>query len=240
MDDLTPTLTLADARHRTNEIHLAARLGQPIVGVRTGKQLAKQEKTLEELEQERQDVASRERSFSLISEAWLKLHRPTVADSTGSKATLIIRDYLQPATGNTVMATLGRKDAAPTIREMAAKTPSLARTVPRYINILVEHCIDEEIRPEHTELNFHSVTRKIGKPGKLPAALDEEQLGKLIRVVHKLGQRRLLRSNNLHSSTRKSAKLSIAASVRTEIRSLLFIFTMAIAEKPEKVCSRTN
>lgn len=184
MDGLTPILTLADARQRAIEVHLAARMGETIVGVRTGKQLAKQEKTLEELEQERQDAAARERSFSVVSEAWLKLYRPTVVDSTYSKARLIVQDYLQPAIGNIDMATLSRKDIVPTIREMATKTPSLARTVPRYINMLVEHCIDEEIRPEHTELNFHSVTRKISKPGKLPAALDEEQLGNLIRAIH--------------------------------------------------------
>lgn len=183
-DGPAPTLTLQDARSRADEVHLAARTNQPVIGVRAGKQLARQTKSLEEIERDHQESAARARSFSVVSEAWLRSYEPTVAKSTYTKARLIIQDYLQPSIGQIDMATLSRKDVVPIIREMSARAPSLARTVPRYINMLVEHCIDEEIRPEHTQLTFASVTRKIPRSGKLPATLDEEQLGALMRAIH--------------------------------------------------------
>ncbi|PLC48591.1 integrase [Pollutimonas subterranea] len=183
-DGPAPMLTLQDARSRADEVHLAARTHQPIIGVRVGKQLARQNKTLEELEREQQESTARARSFAVVSEAWLKLYEPTVVNSTYSKARLIIQDYLQPRIGTVDMAILSRKDVVPIIREMGGTVPSLARTVPRYVNMLVEYCIDEEIRPEHTQLTFTSVTRKLPKSGKLPAALDEERLGALLRAIH--------------------------------------------------------
>lgn len=178
-----PAMSLADARIRAAEVHADARTGNVVVGVRLAKQMQRAQRSLEELEQERLEAEAKARSFTVLSEKWLTLYQPTVVESTYNKARLIVRDYLQPVIGAHDMATLSRLDVAPIIKSMGERVPSLAGRVPWVVNQVVEYAISHRLRPEYTELNLRSVTRKLPKGGKQPAVVNEVDLAKLMRAI---------------------------------------------------------
>ena len=64
-----PAMSLADARGKADEVHLAARTGEPVIGVREEIKIARAVLSQEELAAQEAAEEARKHSFSVLSEA---------------------------------------------------------------------------------------------------------------------------------------------------------------------------
>ncbi|WP_427183741.1 tyrosine-type recombinase/integrase [Bordetella bronchialis] len=178
-----PAMSLGDARVRTADIHLAARVGAPVMGARA--EARQRAVGLSEEEQARLAAAEdvRRHSFSVLSEAWLAARKPGWADESYRKAKYVIRTYLQPAIGQYDMRTLRTRDVTEALRSIHAAAPSLAKKAVQYLNGVVDYCIHEGIRSDDQLLRLSGVLPS-HRSGHMPAVTRERDIGPLMRTIY--------------------------------------------------------
>ncbi|MBO1111824.1 tyrosine-type recombinase/integrase [Bordetella petrii] len=178
-----PMMSLADAKIRAEEIHLAARTGKPIKGLRAEVKAAKSKLTQDELAAQEIAEDIRKHSFNFLSEAWLEVRKVGWADESYRKAKYVVRQYLQPRIGALDMRTLRTRDVTDPLRDLAAKAPSLAKKAVQYLNGVVEHCILEGIRDDDQVLRLRGVLPS-HRGGHIPAVTREQNIGPLMRAIY--------------------------------------------------------
>ncbi|MGE4451191.1 tyrosine-type recombinase/integrase [Castellaniella sp.] len=178
-----PAMSLAEARSRTPEIHLAARIGAPIVGLRAEVKAAQAMLTADELAAQQAAKEAHEHSFNVLSEKWLVAQQPGWADESYRKAKYVVRTYLQPGIGQLDMRTLRTRDVVDTLRSLAESAPSLAKKAVQYLNGVVDFCILEGIRDDDQVLRLRGVLPS-HKGGHIPAVTHERDIGPLMRSIY--------------------------------------------------------
>lgn len=178
-----PDLSIAQAHGKAASIHLAARTGAPIIGLRA----EAREKAAVLTEEERAARAALkdavQHSFAVLSEAWLATRKAGWSAETYRKAVYVMRTYLQPRIGTLDMRTLRARDVTEPLRQIAASVPSLARKAIQYLNGVVGYCILEGIRDDDTGLRLRGVL-PTHRGGHVPAVTREQDIGPLIRAIH--------------------------------------------------------
>lgn len=177
-----PAMGLAEARERATTTHLAVRTGGPVVGVRQESRMRKEARTEEQIAAQAIAEDAYKHSFNVLSEAWLEAMKPGWADETYRKARYVVHQYLQPKIGTMDMRTLRSKDVTTLLREIAARTPSLAKKAVQYLNGVVTYCIQEGIREDDQVLVLGGVLPKY-KGGHIPAVTKEQGIGPLMRAI---------------------------------------------------------
>lgn len=177
-----PGLSLADARVKATEVHLAARTGAPIVGKRA--RLRAMAAGLDEAERARLAAAeeARKHSFAVMSEAWLASRKAEWAAATYDKSVFIVRKKLQPLIGPLDMRTLASKDVVALLRDIATVTPSIAPKARQCLNGVVEYCILRGIRGDDQVLRLRGALPK-HRGGHIPAITKVQGVGPLMRAI---------------------------------------------------------
>jgi len=184
-----PAMTLAEARVRAVEAKRDAAQGKGTAGMRKAQQAAAQAETGQQ-EAEAAALAEAERAtFRAVSGRWLAERRPDWAAETYRKARLVVDSYLVPKLGDADMRTLETKDVRPILVEMAAKTPQLARKARQYVGSIVDHAINEGLRPDESALRL-ARSLPTFRSGHMPAVTDDEgKLGEVMRAIDAHGNR---------------------------------------------------
>lgn len=177
-----PDMSVAQARTKAAGIHLAARTGSAIVGLRA--EARAKVASLTEAEQAAQTAAeeAQRHSFLVLSEAWLEARKPGWASESYRKAQYVIRQYLQPKIGGQDMRALRSKDVTELLREIAASAPSLGKKAVQYLNGVVDYCILEGIREDDQVLRLRGVLPS-HRGGHVPAVTREQGIGPLMRAI---------------------------------------------------------
>lgn len=178
-----PAVSLAQAKVKAEEVHLSARTGAPVTGLRTEIKVAKSKLTQEELAARQAVEDARKHSFNAFSDAWLEANKPGWADETYRKAKYVVRKRLQPKIGNLDVRTLRSSDVTSLLREMAASTPSLAKKAIEYLNGVVTYCIQEGVRDDDQVLVLKGVLPS-HKGGHIPAVTQEQGIGPLMSAIY--------------------------------------------------------
>ena len=178
-----PDVSLSEARIKAIEIQRAAKQGRATAGIRKAKQEAK---TAVEAEQEAaaQERAEIERvSLRAVSGRWMAEKRPTWAPETYRKARLVVESYLVPKIGDLDLRVMETKDVRPLLVEMAKETPQLARKARQYVASIVEHAINEGLRPDDSRLRLDRILPTY-RSGHMPAVTDDaSKLGDVMRAI---------------------------------------------------------
>lgn len=159
-------MSLAQARLRSIEIHRAAKLGQPINGLKAQKQERRSLLAEKEAEISRTALEAERHSLRAVSAKWLSEKRPTWQAETYRKARLVVESYLVPKLGHLDMRSLATKDVKPMLLEMANKTPVLARKAKQYIASIVSSAIDDGMRSDDQVLRLAWSTCFLRWPNK--------------------------------------------------------------------------
>ncbi len=177
-----PDLSIAQAHIKTAAVHLAARTGTAIIGLRAESRA--RTLSLTEDEQAAQVAAedAQRHSFAVLSEAWLEVRKPGWAAESYRKAAYVVRTYLQPKIGTLDMRTLRSMDVTEPLRQIAANTPSLAKKAVQYLNGVVDYCILEGIRDDDRVLRLRGVLPTY-RGGHVPAVTREQGIGPLLRAI---------------------------------------------------------
>jgi integrase len=184
-----PAMTLAEARVCAVQAKRDAAQGKGTAGMRKALQAAAQAETGQQ-EAEAAALAEAERAtFRAVSGRWLAERRPGWAAETYRKARLVVDSYLVPKLGDADMRTLESKDVRPVLVEMAAKTPQLARKARQYAVNIVDHAINEGLRPDESALRL-ARSLPTFRSGHMPAVTDDEgKLGEVMRAIDAHGNR---------------------------------------------------
>jgi len=174
-----PAMTLAQARARGVEAQHDAKQGKVTEGVRKAQQAAARIVSAEQQIEEQTEQAT----FRAVSARWLAEKQPSWATETYRKARLVVDTYLVPKLGDADMRTLQTKDVRPVLIEMATETPQLARKARQYAGSIVDHAINEGLRPDESSLRLSRILPTI-RSGHLPAVTDDEgKLGEVMRAI---------------------------------------------------------
>lgn len=178
-----PEVSLSDARIKAIEIQRAAKQGRATAGIRKAQQEAKAAVGAE------QEAATQERaeiehaSLRAVSGRWIAEKRPTWALETYRKARLVVESYLVPKIGDLDVRVMETKDVRPLLVEMAKETPQLARKARQYVASIVEHAIDEGLRPDDSRLRLDRILPTY-RSGHMPAVTDNtNKLGDVMRAI---------------------------------------------------------
>lgn len=184
-----PSLTLAEARVRAVEVQRDAKAGKVTAGAQKVRRAALDANSAERVAEEKAAAERQHASFRAVSGRWLAEKRPTWAPETHRKARLVVDSYLVPKIGDADMRTLETKDVRPVLVEMAVKTPQLARKARQYVGRIVDHAINEGLRPDESALRLDRVLPTF-RSGHMPAVTDDEsQLGEVMRAIDAHGNR---------------------------------------------------
>ena len=174
-----PAMTLAQARARAVEAQQDAKQGRATDGVRKAQQAAARVVSAEQ----QVEAQTEQASFRAVSARWLAEKRPSWATETYRKARLVVDTYLVPKLGDADMRTLQTKDVRPVLIEMATETPQLARKARQYAGSIVDHAINEGLRPDESSLRLSRILPTI-RSGHMPAVTDDEgKLGEVMRAI---------------------------------------------------------
>jgi len=195
-----PDVTLAEAGVMADEIHLAARTGGQIIGVRTAVRMRRETKTANELRIEREKAQAEANSFTTISEAWLKYKAQSWSADTARRAEDAVRQYLQPAIGQLDMRSVRSKDVSSALLEINAKVPSTARKCRQYIYGIVDYCIMRGIRDDDSLLSLKGIFPRNKEERNHPAITKAAGIGQLWLAI----------SNHSGSHTVRSALQFVA------------------------------
>lgn len=177
-----PGLSLAEARQKAEEVQLAGRIGEPIIGARVEAQIRLNAHTAEQDLALQAAAEAKRYSFTRLSEAWLASRKPGWALESYRKARYVIQKLLQPAIGERDMRMLRSPDVTDTLRGIAATTPSLAKKAIQYLNGVVDYCIHEGIREDDQVLRLKGVLPR-HRGGHVPAVTREQDVGQLMRTI---------------------------------------------------------
>lgn len=82
------------------------------------------------------------------------------------------------------MRHLETKDVRPLLLEMAKETPQLARKARQYVGSIVDHAINEGLRPDESSLRLSRVLPSF-RSGHMPAVTDDDgRLGEVMRAIY--------------------------------------------------------
>ncbi|MET4567697.1 tyrosine-type recombinase/integrase [Rhodanobacter soli] len=184
-----PAMTLAEARVCAVQAKRDAAQGKGTAGTRKAQQVAAQAETGEQEAEAAASAEAERATFRAVSGRWLAERRPGWAAETYRKARLVVDSYLVPKLGDADMRTLETKDVRPVLVEMAAKTPQLARKARQYVGSIVDHAINEGLRPDESALRL-ARSLPTFRSGHMPAVTDDEgKLGKVMRAIDAHGNR---------------------------------------------------
>lgn len=178
-----PELSLAQARIKAIEVQRNAKQGRTTAGIRKAQQEAA---VADGAEQEAAAQAKAEvehASFRSVSARWMAEKRPTWATETYRKARLVVDSYLIPRLGDLDMRKFETKDVRPVLMDMAKDTPQLARKARQYLGSIVDHAINEGLRPDESRLRLDRILPK-HRSGHMPAVTDNDgKLGEVMRAI---------------------------------------------------------
>ncbi|MGN2250333.1 tyrosine-type recombinase/integrase [Frateuria sp. GZRe14] len=178
-----PEVSLSQARIKAIEIQRAAKQGKTAAGIRKAQQEARAALGA------RQDAVAQERSeiehasLRAVSARWMAEKRATWAMETYRKARLVVESYLVPKVGDLDVRTMETKDVRPLLVEMAKETPQLARKARQYMASIVEHAINEGLRPDDSRLRLDRIL-PTHRSGHMPAVTENaSKLGDVMRAI---------------------------------------------------------
>lgn len=178
-----PTMTLAEARVCAVEAKRDAAQGRATAGMRKVQQAAAAANDAGTTAEAAAQAEAERATFRAVSGRWLAERRPSWAAETYRKARLVVDAYLIPALGDTDMRMLETKDVRPVLVEMAARTPQLARKARQYVGSIVDHAINEGLRPDESALRL-ARSLPTFRSGHMPAVTDDEgKLGEVMRAI---------------------------------------------------------
>lgn len=184
-----PEMSLAEARVKAVEVQRDAKQGRTTAGLRKARQET-ETATDERLADEAKLRAEIEHaSFRAVSGRWMAEKRLTWAAETYRKARLVVDSYLVPRLGGLDMRRLETKDVRPALVEMVQGTPQLARKARQYLGSIVDHAINEGLRPDESRLRLDRVLPTY-RSGHMPAVTDDDaRLGEVMRAIDTHGNR---------------------------------------------------
>ena len=184
-----PAMSLVDARVKAIEIQRDAKQGKVTLGIRRTQQEAIAAGTAELEAAAQESVENEQASFRAVSGRWMAEKRPTWALETYRKARLVVDSYLIPRLGELDARRLETKDVRPVLVEMAKETPQLARKARQYLGSIVDHAINEGLRPDESRLRLDRILPTY-RSGHMPAVTDNDRrLGEVMRAIDAHGNR---------------------------------------------------
>jgi len=178
-----PEMSLSQARITAIEIQRGAKQGKATAGIRKSQQEARAAVGAQ------QEAVAQERSVAehatlrAVSGRWMAEKRATWALETYRKARLVVESYLAPKIGDLDTRTMETKDVRPLLVEMARETPQLARKARQYMASIVEHAIEEGLRPDDSRLRLDRIL-PTHRSGHMPAVTDNaSKLGDVMRAI---------------------------------------------------------
>ncbi|TAL87615.1 MAG: DUF4102 domain-containing protein [Rhodanobacter sp.] len=178
-----PTMSLAEARVKAVEVQRDAKEGNSTAGIRKAQRGVAAAEGAEQGALAQAQAETEQASFRAVSGRWMAEKRPTWATETYRKASLVIDSYLVPKLGDLDMRNLETKDVRPALVEMAKDTPQLARKARQYVASIVDHAINEGLRPDESRLRLDRVLPSF-RSGHMPAVTeDDSKLGDVMRAI---------------------------------------------------------
>jgi len=174
-----PTMSLAEARAKAEQVQCDAKRGNTTAGIRKARQeVAAAEDAVAQAQTETEQA-----SFRAVSGRWMAEKKLTWATETYRKAQLVIDSYLVPKLGDLDMRKLETRDVRPTLVDMAKDTPQLARKARQYVGSIVDHAINERLRPDESRLRLDRVLPSF-RTGHMPAVTDNDsKLGDVMCAI---------------------------------------------------------
>lgn len=178
-----PEVSLSQARIKAIEVQRAAKQGRITAGIRKAQQQARAALGVQQEVVEQERSASEHASLRAVSGRWMAEKRATWAIETYRKARLVVESYLVPKIGDLDVRTMETKDVRPLLVEMAKETPQLARKARQYMASIVEHAINEGLRPDGSGLRLDRIL-PTHRTGHMPAVTDNaSKLGDVMRAI---------------------------------------------------------
>lgn len=178
-----PDVSLSEARIKAIEIQRAAKQGKTTAGIRKAQQEAKAAVGAEQEAAVQERAEIEHASLRAVSGRWMAEKRPTWALETYRKARLVVESYLVPKIGDLDVRVMETKDVRPLLIEMAKETPQLARKARQYMASIVEHAINEGLRPDDSRLRLDRIL-PTHRSGHMPAVTDNaSKLGDVMRAI---------------------------------------------------------
>ena len=178
-----PAMSLAEARVKASGVQRDAKQGNVTAGIRKAQQEAGSADGADQKAAMKAQAETEEASFRAVSGRWMAEKLPTWATETYRKARLVVDSYLIPRLGELDMRKLETKDVRPTLVEMAKDTPQLARKARQYVASIVDHAINEGLRPDESRLRLDRVLPSF-RSGHMPAVTDDDsKLGEVMRAI---------------------------------------------------------
>jgi integrase len=178
-----PEVSLSQARIKAIEVQRAAKQGRITAGIRKAQQQARAAVGVQQEVVEQERSAAEHASLLAVSGRWMAEKRATWAIETYRKARLVVESYLVPKIGDLDVRTMETKDVRPLLVEMAKETPQLARKARQYMASIVEHAINEGLRPDDSRLRLDRIL-PTHRSGHMPAVTDNaSKLGDVMRAI---------------------------------------------------------
>jgi integrase len=178
-----PEMSLAEARVKSVDVQRDAKQGKTTAGVRKAqREIASAEGAGQETVN-RQHAEIERASFGSVSARWMAEKRPTWAAETYRKARLVVNSYLVPKLDTLDVRHMETKDIRPVLLEMTKKTPQLARKARQYVASIIDHAINEGLRPDGSRLRLDRILPTY-RSGHMPAVTDNDgKLGDVMRAI---------------------------------------------------------
>lgn len=178
-----PEMSLAEARVKAVEVQRDAKQGMTTAGVRKARQQIEMAAEAEQVAEIQQRAEVEHASFRAVSGRWMAEKRPTWAIETYRKARLVVDSYLVPKLGDLDVRQLETKDVRFVLVEMAKETPQLARKARQYLGSIVDHAINEGLRPDESRLRLDRILPTY-RSGHMPAVTDNDsKLGEVMQAI---------------------------------------------------------
>jgi hypothetical protein len=178
-----PEMSLAEARVKSVDVQRDAKQGKTTAGVRKAQREIASAEGAEQETVARQHAEIERASFRSVSARWMAEKRPTWAAETYRKARLVVNSYLVPKLATLDVRHMETKDVRIVLLEMAKKTPQLARKARQYVASIVDHAINEGLRPDESRLRLDRILPTY-RSGHMPAVTDNDgKLGDVMRAI---------------------------------------------------------
>jgi integrase len=178
-----PGMSLAEARVKSVAVQRDAKQGKSTAGIRKNQQAIAAADAAQQETVAVRDAELEHASFRSTSTRWMAEKRPGWAAETYRKARLVVDSYLLLRLGALDMRLMETKDVRPVLVEMAREKPQLARKARQYIASIVDHAINEGLRPDDSRLRLERILPAY-RSGHMPAVTDnDEKLGDVMRAI---------------------------------------------------------
>lgn len=169
-----PEVSLQQARAARNRSRAMIREGVDPIGARRDARMA--------------DKRLQDGAFDVVAQQWLTYKLKGAkgkgwAPETHRKAEYVVRKYLSPALRGEPIATLSTQAAAKVIESIADHAPNLAAKARQYLGGIVDFAIRRGLREDGRLLSLRGTLPTYEK-GHIPAAIDPDDIRKLVRAIH--------------------------------------------------------